>query len=103
MSLKDHIEDTGVRGSDHAGSHTQTYVVKDAPEASEGNPEQDSDDPRSLRSTDYARHSHAGTTGTGSGQISPQTHNSDNRTESNSGNSASGSTTDPKGPGDQSR
>lgn len=73
MSLKDHLEDTGVRGSDHQGSHTQTHILKDVPPQDvQGKP---SGDPRTHRDDTFARHAHAGTTGTGSGQISPQTQN----------------------------
>lgn len=73
MSLKDHLEDTGVRGSDHQGSHTQTHIVKDVPPQDvQGKP---SGDPRTRRDDTFAQHAHAGTTGTSSGQISPQTQN----------------------------
>jgi hypothetical protein len=73
MSLKDHLENTGVRGSDHQGSHTQTYVLKDVPQdEAQG---QSSGDPRTKRDSKFAEHAHAGDTGTGSGQISPQTQN----------------------------
>lgn len=73
MSLKDHLENTGVRGSDHQGSHTQTHILKDVPhDNAQGQP---SGDPRTQRHGEFAQHAHAGDTGTGSGQISPQTQN----------------------------
>jgi hypothetical protein len=73
MSLKDHLENTGVRGSDHQGSHTQTHILKDVPESGADVQGQSSGDPRTKRDPKFTQHAHAGDTGTGSGQISPQT------------------------------
>ncbi len=75
MSLKDHLVDTGTRGSDHEGSHTQTHIVENAPESDDADQGKWSGDPRTAPSSEYAQHAHAGDTGTGSGQISPQTQN----------------------------
>jgi hypothetical protein len=73
MSLKDHLENTGIRGSDHQDSHTQTHILRDVPQDdAQGHP---SGDPRTKRDPRFTKHAHAGTTGTGSGQISPQTQN----------------------------
>lgn len=65
MSLKDHLQDTGVRGSDHQGSHTQTHILK--PEAHDENAGQP------MPESGFENHAHAGDTGMGNGQISPQT------------------------------
>lgn len=73
MSLKDHLEDTGVRGSDHQGSHTQTHIVKDVPHSGADVQGQSSGDPRTRRDSEFVNHAHAGTEGTSSGFISPQT------------------------------
>lgn len=74
MSLKDHLENTGVRGSDHQGSHTQTHILKDVPKSGADVQGQSSGDPRTRRhGSKYVNHAHAGTEGTGSGFISPQT------------------------------
>ena len=75
MSLKDHLENTGVRGSDHQGSHTQTHIVKNLPRSGADMQGQSSGDPRITRDGTFVEHAHAGDTGTGSGQISPQTQN----------------------------